>query len=329
MHMSENLIHIAADSQREEQATLPPSALQGQRSEARRQTARRSRAGRRQAMWAYLFVAPFCLVFLLFNVGPYIYSFVLSFEHYSGFGIARSAGISNYISILQYHVFWTELWNTIFYWLAHAIPLIPLAFFLAFLIRSRFIRGQRFWKPLIFLPQVMTIVAVSLVFQTLFSTQYGVVNQLFHLHIAWLEEYSITRWVVVLLLIWQGLGFWFVVFLAGLTSIDPTLEEAAIVDGASVWQRLWYVIIPLMRNIFLFAFAIDAIGSMRLYTQPNVLVSRASLADPSIAPVLNLLVGNLQGGSFGQSAAVGWLLFIVTIFITALMFGIFRATGGD
>jgi ABC-type sugar transport system permease subunit len=173
----------------------------------------------------------------------------------------------------------------------------------------------------------MTIVAVSLVFQTLFSTQYGVVNQIFHTHIQWMENYAITRWVVVLMLVWQGLGFWFVVFLAGLTSIDPSLEEAAIVDGASVWQRLRFVIIPLMRNIFLFAFAIDAISSMRLYTQPNVLVSRASLADPEVAPLLNLLVSNLQGGSFGQSAAVGWLLFIITIAITAILFGVFRVTG--
>jgi ABC-type sugar transport system permease subunit len=326
--MSERAVNIAAGSEHRERVKAPLVAGKGQQARGALHPRRRNQMLLRQALWAYLFIAPFCLLFLIFSIGPYIYSFVLSFDRYAGFGTATPVGLRNYISILQYHVFWTELWNTIFYWLAHAIPLIPIAFLLAFLVRSKFIKGQRFWKPVIFLPQVMTIVAVSLVFQTLFSTQYGVVNQVFHTHIQWMENYAITKWVVVLMLVWQGLGFWFVVFLAGLTSIDPSLEEAAIVDGASVWQRLRFVIIPLMRNIFLFAFAIDAISSMRLYTQPNVLVSRASLADPEVAPLLNLLVSNLQGGSFGQSAAVGWLLFIITIAITAILFGVFRATGG-
>jgi ABC-type sugar transport system permease subunit len=327
--MNKKPVNVAVGSQRDEPVKSPSIAPQEQRRETKRPPLWQNTTRRKQALWAYLFIAPFCLIFLLFNVGSYIYSFFLSFHRYAGFGDAVPVGLSNYIAILQYHVFWTELGNTIFYWLAHALPLIPLAFLLAFLIRSHFIKGQRFWKPVIFLPQVITIVAVSLVFQTLFSTQYGVVNQLLHLKIGWLENFAITRWVVVLLLIWQGIGFWFVVFLAGLTSIDPSLEEAAIVDGASVWQRLRYVIIPLMRNIFLFAFAIDAINSMRLYTQPNILVSRASLADPEVAPILNLLVTNLQGGSFGQSAAVGWLLFVVTILITTILFGVFRSTGAD
>ena len=310
--MNEKLIKVAANPQSAGQAKMQSVAGRDKRATERQVSTRRRRIRWKQALQGYLFIAPFCL----------IYSFVLSFERYAGFGTATPVGLSNYLTILQYHVFWTELGNTIFYWLAHALPLIPLAFFLAFLVRSRLIKGQRFWKPVIFLPQVMTIVAVSLVFQSL-------VNELFHAHIAWLEDYSLTKWVVVFMLIWQGLGFWFVVFLAGLTSIDPSLEEAAIVDGSSVWQRLRYVILPLMRNVFFFAFTIDAISSMRLYTQPNVLVSRASLADPEVAPLLNLLVTNLQGGSFGQSAAVGWLLFVITIAISLIMFVVFRGAGGD
>jgi len=127
-------------------------------------------------------------------------------------------------------------------------------------------------------------------------------------------------------LIWRGLGFWFVVFLAGLTSINPEVEEAALVDGAVTWQRLRYVVVPLLRNVFLFAFVIDAIGSMRLYTEPNVLTAGPGVADPEVAPMLNLLVSNLNDGNFGQSAAVGWLLFLVTIGISVFQFGIFRAS---
>ncbi len=324
--MNKNSVAASAASE----GQVPLASLHGGKQHARAGQRPGGRMRWRQALLGYLFILPFCLVFLLFSIGPYIYSFILSFESYAGFGDATPVGLRNYAAILQYHVFWTELGNTIFYWLAHAIPQIPLAFLLAFLVRSKLITGKRFWKPVIFLPQVMTIVAVTLVFKTLFSTQYGVINQVFHLHIAWLQDYTIAKWVVVLLLIWQGLGFWFVVFLAGLTSIDPSLEEAAIVDGASVWQRLLHVVIPLMRNIFLFAFSIDAVASMRLYTQPNVLVAQSGgVADPEVAPLLNLVVTNLQGGSFGQSAAVGWLLFVITILLSTILFVAFRGVGGE
>jgi ABC-type sugar transport system permease subunit len=282
---------------------------------------------RSKTLTPYFFIAPFLLTFLAFTIGPDIYALVLSFYRYRGYGSATFVGWENYHAVLTYHVFWTELSNTLFYWLAHTLPLIVIAFGLAVLVRSKVLRGRSWFKPIIFVPNVIAVVAASLVFQNLFSTQYGVINTLFHLHIAWLEDPTVTRWVVVLLLIWRNLGFWFVVFLAGLTSINPDLEEAAIVDGANAWQRLRYIIVPLMRNIVFFAFIIDAITSMSLYTEPNVLTAGGSLAIPPVAPVLNLLIVNLNNGVFGQSAAVGWLVFLLTAVIATVVFGLFRLTG--
>ncbi len=168
----------------------------------------------------------------------------------------------------------------------------------------------------------MSVVAVSLVWQTLFSTHYGVLNSLLGIHVAWLTDYALARWIVVLLLVWQGLGFWFIVFLAGLTAVDPAVLEAAVIDGAGVIRRTVSVLIPLMRPVILFAVVIDAIGSMALYTQPNVLLSQGgALANPSVSTLSNLEIGNLQSGVFGQSAAAGWLLFILTIGVTVIVFG--------
>jgi ABC-type sugar transport system permease subunit len=275
----------------------------------------------------YLFISPFILFFLALFIGPSIYSLVLSFFRYKGYGDATFVGIANYVSILQYHVFWTELVNTIFYWLVHVIPLMVGAFLLAVLVRSKFIKGQRFFKPVLFVPNIVATVAAALVFQSLFGTQYGVINKLLGTQIDWLHDPTITKFVVVLLLIWKGLGWWFIIFLVGLTSINPELEEAATVDGASVRQRLVYIVIPLMRNIFLFAFVIDAINSLRMFTEPNVLVGRSGqLADPEVAPLLNLLISNLRGASFGQASAVGWILFVLTLGITLIQFRILRSS---
>ena len=275
----------------------------------------------------YLFLLPFFLLFIVLTIGPYFYAFGLSFFRYRGYGSATFLGFANYLSVLRYHVFWTELGNTLFYWAAHTFPLTVISFLLACLVRWKLIRGAKFFKPIIFLPNVFAIVAVSLVFQNLFATQYGVINQFFHTTLPWLESASLSRWVVVLLLIWRNLGFWFVVFLAGLTTISPELDEAATIDGATVWQRLRFVTLPLMRPIFFFAFIYDAITSMRLYTEPNVLTAGGSLAQPGAAPVLNLLVTNLNAGNFGESSAVGWLLFLVTIGVAGVIFGLFRLTG--
>jgi ABC-type sugar transport system permease subunit len=282
----------------------------------------------RRALIPYLFIAPFIAFFFIFNVYPDGYALVLSFYRYRGYGAMRYIAWDNYSAILHYHVFWTELQNTIFYWLAHAIPLIPLSFLLALLVRSKLIRGQRFIKPIIFMPQVIAIVAATLVFQNLFSTQYGAINSIFHTKIEWLQNYDIARWIIVVLLIWRGLGFWFVVFLAGLTSINPELEEAAIVDGASTWDRTIYLIVPLLRNVFLFAFVIDAINSMALFTEPNILTAGPNIADPHVAPMLTLLVSNMNDGDFGQAAATGWLLFAVTLVISVAQFLVFRSSEG-
>ena len=273
----------------------------------------------------YLFIAPFVLSFLALFVGPALYSLVLSFYRYKGYGAATFLGLDNYRTILGYHVFWTTLENTIFYWLAHVVPLMVVAFLLALLVRSKLVKRKSVYKPIIFLPNVMVTVGAALIFQSLFGTRYGVINNLLGTEIRWLDDPTLRKWVVVFLLVWQGVGWWFVVYLAGLTGINPEIEETALVDGASAWQRLYSVTLPLMRSTFLFAFVIDAINSFRLFTQPNVLVAQGgSMAPNDMAPVLNLLLRNLQSAQFGQAAAVGWIVFVLVAAVTVVQFRLFR-----
>jgi ABC-type sugar transport system permease subunit len=281
-----------------------------------------------QMVFGYGFIAPFIVLFAVFSAWPDIYSLILSFERYSGYGQAVPVGLANYKALLTYPAFWTEVENTLFYWVVHAVILIPIAFLLAVIVRGKMIRGKRFWKPAIFLPQVMSIIAVSLVFETLFSQKYGVINSMLGINVPWLTDFSIARWIVVLLLVWQGVGFWFVVFLAGLTGIDPAVEEAAMVDGASAFRRTVSILVPMMKNVILFAVVIDAINSMALYTQPNILTATGgSLTVPAVGTVSNLVVGNLESGTFGESAAAGWLLFVLTILVGGVVFGAFRLAG--
>jgi ABC-type sugar transport system permease subunit len=286
-----------------------------------------ARPRRVTSLKAYAFIAPFVLLFVLFSAFPDVYTLILSFQHYAGYGQATPAGLQNYDALLHYPVFWTELENTLEYWVLHAVILIPVAFVLALVVRSRSVRGKSAWRAVIFLPQVMSIVAVTLAFQVMFASPYGAINHLLGLHVDWLTDFAITKWVVIALLVWQGLGFWFVVFLSGLTSIDPAVEEAAMIDGAGAFRRAISIIAPMMKNVFLFAVVIDAITSMALYTQPTVLAATQGVLNPSVAPLSSLVVVNLQSSTFGQSAAAGWLLFLLTIIVSVAVFGSFRLFG--
>jgi ABC-type sugar transport system permease subunit len=290
---------------------------------------------RRRRPWGdlvapYFFIAPFIVAFFGLFLGPALYSLWLSFYRYKGYGTAHFIGWQNYLATLNYHAFGSALSNTVFYWLVHVAPLMAIAFLMAVFVRSKFVPAKGIVKPILFLPNIVAIVAASLVFQSLFGTEYGVINSLLGTKIPWLQDYGLAKIVVVVVLIWRNLGFWFVVFLAGLTSISPEIEDAARVDGATAWQRMRFITIPLMRNIFLFAFVIDAINSFQLFTEPNVLMGRAgTLADEPVAPLLNLMVINLRSGNFGQASAVSWILFVLIAIASFVQFRLFRAESGD
>lgn len=288
---------------------------------ARTRTVHRARKSWVERLTPYLFILPFIIFFIVFFMGPSAYSFGLSFYKYRGYGEARYVGLDNYERVLNYHVFWTTLENTLFYWIAHAIPMMILAFLLAVLVNSKLVIHKNIFKPLIFLPQVIASVAAALVFQNFFGTHTGALNTILGTETPWLEDMDLAKWAVVILLIWRGTGYWFVIFLAGLTSISDEVNEAATVDGASAPQRLLFITIPLMRSTFLFAFVVDGIVTLRLFAEPNVLGGRGgALAPVQMAPALNLVVSNIRGARFGDAAAVGWILFAITVAVTVLQF---------
>ena len=273
----------------------------------------------------YLFISPFILSFLTLFIGPALYSLVLSLYKYPGYGKAVFNGLHNYEVTLGYHVFWTEMRNVGFYWIAHLIPLLVISFSLAVLVGSKIIQHKRVIKPLLFMPQIVAAVAAAMLFKNFFGTQYGLLNSVLGLEIPWLQDMVLARWVVIVVMVWRGAAYWFVIFLAGLTSINDEVVEAATVDGANAWQRLLYITIPLMRKTFLVFFVLDAVATVRTFETPNVLGgSMGGLAPLEMAPVLNLVVDNIRNALFGQAAAVGWLTFIVIAVISWFQFRVFR-----
>lgn len=283
---------------------------------------------KRSARWKdtlapYLFISPFLLAFISLFLIPALYALGVSFFRYRGYGNAAFIGLDNYRAMWNYDTFWRLLGNTIFYWLAHAMIMMPIAFLLAVLVNSPLVRYKRFFKPVLFFPQIVAVIAAALLFQNFFGGEYGVLNSILGTNIPWLQDMKIARWVVVINLVWRGMGYWFVIFLAGLSAINPEVQEAATVDGVTPWQRITRITVPLMRNSFVFAFVVDGIVTLRIYAEPNILGGRAgTLAPHGMAPVVNLVIESIRVGRFGQASAAGWMLFIIIAFFTFVQFKI-------
>jgi ABC-type sugar transport system permease subunit len=287
---------------------------------------RRLRAGFVDRIAPYAFIAPFLISFLAFFALPSAFSLALSFARYNGYTALHWVGLQNYRSLIEAPDFRQAVRNTMFYWLVPLVPMLGGALALALLVRSKLAHWPRAYKPLIFVPQVMAPVAAALVWRVMLSND-GVVNRTLHLHTAWLADPSAMKWGIVILLVWRGLGWYFVVFLAGLTAVPEELLEAASIDGATSFQRLRKVILPLLRPTILFALVIDTIASLQLFTEPNLLVGSSGSvtgAPPSAAPVMNQVVTNVTGGQLGLASAVGWIMFVAIGAFSLVQFRLFR-----
>jgi ABC-type sugar transport system permease subunit len=285
----------------------------------------------RRSRWAdrvapYFFIAPFLVSFVAFFALPSALSVVLSFTRYNGYTAVHWIGVQNYRALIESPDFRQAVRNTFFYWLVPLVPLLGGALALALLVRSSYAKWARVYRPLIFVPQVMAPVAAAIVWRVILSNN-GLVNSVLHTKVAWLSDPGTLKWSVVLLLVWRGLGWYFVVFLAGMSGIPDELLEVANVDGATALQRLRRIVLPLLRPTILFAVVIDTIASLQLFTEPNLLVGGTgsiASAPPSAAPVMNQVVNNVTGGQFGLAAAVGWLMFLAIGVFSVIQFRLFR-----
>ena len=268
----------------------------------------------------YLFILPFLIFFIAFFLVPAVYSFVLSLYKYRGYGAARFLGFQNYVSILKYSYFWTTLKNIAFYYFVQLVPLLVCSFSLALILMNETIRFKRFFKASIFLPQIMAFVCAALVWRIILSTRSGLAAQLFGLQIPFLEEPLLAKISVVLVGLWRGIGWYMVIFLAGLTNISSDILEASKVDGANAGQRIFQIIIPLMKPTLMLTLIMNAISVFKMSTEPNMLLTGWISTPDYVATPLNIVLTNIKGGSYGMASAAGWILFVIILILTVIQY---------
>lgn len=274
------------------------------------------------ARWGWLFVSPWILGFLVFTAGPMLTSLFLSFQVYDLHRM-EYVGAENYRRLFTVDpIFLKSLRITIVYAL-FAVPLgVMGSLALAVLLNQR-VRGQRLFRTLFYLPSLVPSVASAIVWQWMFNTDNGALNQFLGWlgmpPVAWLQNEKWTLPAFVLMSLWGVGGGRMVIFLAGLQGVPESLLEAATLDGASPWRRFRNVTLPLLSPVMFFNVVMGVIGAFQVFTQAYVMTGGGP-NNASRFYALYLFQTAFEQFKLGKASAMAWVLFVILIAITALQF---------
>ncbi len=281
-----------------------------------------SRARRREALLGLAFVSPALVGFIVFNVGPIVASLVLSFTEYNV--LSRSPawiGLENYLGVFSDRLFKTSLANTLYYTVIR-IPLsLALAFGLALLVK-RSTATSAAYRSAIYIPSIVPGVGAAIVWLVIFNPQSGLLNRGLELigiqGPGWLMSPVWAKPAIILMNLWQ-IGGSFVIFLAGLQEIPSEYYEAALVDGASPWQTLRKITVPLMPPVILFNAVMESIYAFQVFEAAFITTGGGPLRATYFL-ALYVYDNAFKFLKMGFASAISWVMFVmILVFTVALM----------
>lgn len=293
----------------------------------KKQTARVVRYNR----WGYIFLIPFVVVYLIFQFIPLATTIYNSFFELYQSGLNKIGpnfvGLENYRTILANEDIWIYTQNTFIMWMIGFIPQILLSLLLGawFSDPSLRLKGQRFFKTVIYLPNLIMASAFSMLFFTLFSDG-GPVNSLliqvgiFDEPYKFLSNVGSTRTLVGAMNLIMWFGNTTILLMAGMMGIDPSLFESAQVDGASSGQVFFGITLPLIRPILIYTLITSLIGGIQMFDVPQILTNGSGNPVRSSMTLIMFLNKHLYSKNYGLGGSISVLLFIITAFLSMLIF---------
>ncbi len=266
---------------------------------------------------------PSLLWYLVFNGIPMVYSFYLSFLKMNFLNPPEFVGLQNYIySFTRDTALYSSLLNTVNYMLSTVLIGGFIAFVIALLINN-IKNGAAFFKTVFFLPVVCSMVAIGVLWTWLYQPRFGIINSFLRFlgsgNLMWLESPDTALLSIIIASIWKGLGFTMVIFLAGLQGIPETLYEAAEVDGASRFQKIRYITIPLLRPTIVFVLITGVINGLQAFTQMHVMTGGSGGPLNSAKTLVFHLYETAFGlYQMGRAASIAFILFVIIIVLTVI-----------
>ncbi|MBM6620789.1 sugar ABC transporter permease [Micrococcaceae bacterium RIT802] len=263
------------------------------------------------------------LVVLAFVWGPALGSVFLSFTRWNGVTAIQPVGFQNYEQIATiYPPFWPALLNNVIWLLVLALVATPLGLFLAVLLDKN-IRGTRIYQSVFYLPVVLSLALVGFIWTLLYSQNQGLINQLSGAHVNWLGNSDINIWAVLVAASWRHVGYIMVLYLAGLKGVDPSIKEAASIDGANQRQTFFRVVFPVLKPINVIVLVVTVIEGLRAFDIVYIINKGTNGLELLSVLITNNIIGEASRIGFGSAIAV-ILLVISLVFIVTYLVQTFR-----
>ena len=270
----------------------------------------------------YVMIAPIVVIFALFMIYPILRSLYLSFFELVS-GSYEFVGFQNYARLIKDETFWKSLFNTCIFLIVQVPIMIGGALLIAVAIEQKFIKGRAFFRTTIFLPSVTALVAYALVFKVLLNGDHGLINFVIEMlggkGVNWFYEEWPARFAIIISITWRWLGYNMIILMAGIQSISNDLMEAADIDGATFWDKLFYITIPMVKPIILFCTITSTIGTLQLFDEPYILTA----GGPNYATITMgqyLYDNGFRYLKFGYASAIGYVMTVIIALLSVFQF---------
>lgn len=297
-------------------------------------TSRRHRRARwlKKNLTGWGFAAPWTILFLIFMLFPIVASLAMSFTDFGAKDLRNPIG-TNVIGLENFTTMFgdpgvrTAAMNT-FYFVLAGVPLtIVLGLAVAMALNSTVVRMRSLFRVGYYTPVVTSIVAIAVIWRFVLHPDFGLINTV----LGWfgidgpnyLADPNLAMPAIIAIAVWRNVGFTMLIFLAGLQGIPESLHEAAMIDGASRWQRFWSITLPLLRPTTLFAVVITGIGYLQLFEEPFVMTAGGPL-DRTVSIVMVVYQEGFGFLNLGYASAIAYALFVAIVVLTVIQFRFLR-----
>ncbi len=276
----------------------------------------------------YLFILPFFILFLVFQLIPTVWTFYISLTNWRGIGDPVFCGFENYRKLMLDNMFWDALKNTVVYWLTGLVLILVFAVLIANLLNSELLHGRVFFKTVTFLPNICAAIAMGLIFRMLFDENTGLINEALQAvggkRIPWMTSTEYSKLPVIILNVWRNTPWFTMIILSGLLNISRDYYEAATVDGAGRWKQFWYITMPSLKNILFFCSITLTVDSWKIFNESYILpgpgTSNTSLFQYMYESGFNIF-------NMGFASAIGVILIIILAVLSMVQMAARRQQG--
>lgn len=286
--------------------------------------AKKSGRALRNNLTAYSFIAPNFIGFCVFTLVPMVFAIALSFCSWDGQHAIQFVGLQNFADLLGDHGFKNAFVNTIVYCVGTVPLTLVCSLGLAMLLNQN-VKFRNFFRTVSFFPYVASLVAVAAVWNMIFSPSMGLVNMV----LSSLGVENLPRWAagketamitVILFSVWKNMGYYMVIYLAGLQGTNPSLEEAASLDGANRWHIFWHITLPQLRPTTFFVTITLTIASFKVYDQ-MYMITQGGPGDATMTLVYDIYnTAFVNTPKYGYASAEAMVLFAMVLIITLIQF---------